>query len=505
MKVAITIVTGAIIGYITNWLAIKMLFRPYEEKRIFGIKVPFTPGLIPKEKTRIAKSVGEAIGNHLLTKETMVESLCSEKINKKLKDWVFNKVDNLNNSQSTVGELLEKISGGNLEKINAYLNKNLTEYILTSIKSEKSKQTIVKYIESYIEENLNKDPKVLTESSTYNNLTEKLEYILLEYKDTGKIQEKLNNTIISEINNLQNTSKKLKEVIPESAISNLKVYMYNKRDEICDSIKDMVNSEKSQMKIKSVISDAIDKNVSPMISMFLNKDSLNEKAMDTFNNFINQEENKNQVIMLIGEILDKILEKNIGDILSNSSEQGKEETAKSIGNLISDKLITKDNIKYLQNTIKDKINCNNNLRDIIINLNETYNKDLNKIINKKLEEFLEGEFFCGKLQCIVESIVNHIFNKKLKDLFCNHKENVSKYSYVIVKNLYNRFIENEAESVIETLDISTITEDKINSFDVAFAEKIILEIASKELSAITWLGALLGGIMGLISALISSL
>ena len=50
MKLIIPIIVGAIIGYFTNWLAIKMLFRPHYEKKIFGIKIPFTPGLIPKEK-----------------------------------------------------------------------------------------------------------------------------------------------------------------------------------------------------------------------------------------------------------------------------------------------------------------------------------------------------------------------------------------------------------------------------------------------------------------------
>ncbi len=50
MKFLIASIIGGIIGYLTNWIAIKMLFRPYEEKRIFGMKVPFTPGLIPKEK-----------------------------------------------------------------------------------------------------------------------------------------------------------------------------------------------------------------------------------------------------------------------------------------------------------------------------------------------------------------------------------------------------------------------------------------------------------------------
>ena len=69
MKYIIPMIVGSIIGYITNWLAIKMLFRPHEEKRILGIRLPFTPGMIPKERGRIAKSVGDTVEDYLLTPE----------------------------------------------------------------------------------------------------------------------------------------------------------------------------------------------------------------------------------------------------------------------------------------------------------------------------------------------------------------------------------------------------------------------------------------------------
>ena len=45
-------VIGGLIGYCTNFLAIRMLFRPREEKRIGNFKVPFTPGVIPRRKDR---------------------------------------------------------------------------------------------------------------------------------------------------------------------------------------------------------------------------------------------------------------------------------------------------------------------------------------------------------------------------------------------------------------------------------------------------------------------
>ena len=48
---------GGVIGYITNDVAIRMLFRPHQPKYLFGIHIPFTPGIIPKERFRIAQAV----------------------------------------------------------------------------------------------------------------------------------------------------------------------------------------------------------------------------------------------------------------------------------------------------------------------------------------------------------------------------------------------------------------------------------------------------------------
>jgi uncharacterized membrane protein YheB (UPF0754 family) len=58
---------GALIGWVTNTIAIWMLFHPYEEKRIWRIKIPFTPGLIPARIERLAQEVSGAIRDHFLS------------------------------------------------------------------------------------------------------------------------------------------------------------------------------------------------------------------------------------------------------------------------------------------------------------------------------------------------------------------------------------------------------------------------------------------------------
>lgn len=62
---------GAIIGYFTNDLAIKMLFRPYRAYYFAGRKLPFTPGVIPRNQERLAKRVSDTIMGSLLTPEEL--------------------------------------------------------------------------------------------------------------------------------------------------------------------------------------------------------------------------------------------------------------------------------------------------------------------------------------------------------------------------------------------------------------------------------------------------
>ena len=71
-------ISGGIIGYFTNWFAIKMMFRPHQPKYLFGMKIPLTPGLIPKERGRIAEAIGCSISENLMNKEVLEKNLLSD-------------------------------------------------------------------------------------------------------------------------------------------------------------------------------------------------------------------------------------------------------------------------------------------------------------------------------------------------------------------------------------------------------------------------------------------
>ena len=61
-------------GYGAAWLAVRMLFRPRRSVKIFGLTI-FPQGMIPRHKSRMAKAIGKAVGQELVSQETVLEEL----------------------------------------------------------------------------------------------------------------------------------------------------------------------------------------------------------------------------------------------------------------------------------------------------------------------------------------------------------------------------------------------------------------------------------------------
>jgi uncharacterized membrane protein YheB (UPF0754 family) len=82
---------SAFIGWITNFLAIKMLFNPKEVKNILGLKVQ---GIFPKRQKAFAEKLGALVANELLSLDDIQQKIGSESNQALMMETVSSKVDN---------------------------------------------------------------------------------------------------------------------------------------------------------------------------------------------------------------------------------------------------------------------------------------------------------------------------------------------------------------------------------------------------------------------------
>lgn len=128
------IIIGAIIGGITNLLAIKMLFRPYNAKYLGKWKIPFTPGLIPKRRDELAKQLGMLVVNHLVTPDTLRNKLKTEKIEHEMKLFLDAQLMKMIKRDFTVIEIAHTFGADihqwNVEKhVDRWINKSFRNYL----------------------------------------------------------------------------------------------------------------------------------------------------------------------------------------------------------------------------------------------------------------------------------------------------------------------------------------------------------------------------------------
>jgi uncharacterized membrane protein YheB (UPF0754 family) len=82
------IVVATIHGYGAAWLAIWMLFHPYQSVKLFGITV-WPQGMIPRHREKLAQSIGNAVGNELVSQQTVFDALFETSFfQRKVEDFV---------------------------------------------------------------------------------------------------------------------------------------------------------------------------------------------------------------------------------------------------------------------------------------------------------------------------------------------------------------------------------------------------------------------------------
>lgn len=85
IRLIVLILIGGMIGYFTNKLAIKMLFRPVNPVKFLGLTIQ---GVFPRRKDKIAKSLAEIIERDLLSQDVLMDELLNEENKASIKEMI---------------------------------------------------------------------------------------------------------------------------------------------------------------------------------------------------------------------------------------------------------------------------------------------------------------------------------------------------------------------------------------------------------------------------------
>ncbi|AEA33459.1 DUF445 family protein [Hippea maritima] len=263
---------GAFIGYSTNYVAIKMLFHPKKPYYLGRFRVPFTPGLIPKQKDKLVEKISDVVAQKVINKKELTRFIYSknnrgflyqytqqifdEVLSKKLSSvgLPYNKVENY--IFQLLDEKADKIVRQKIDEID--LNIDYLAYNALGL-VDKSK-TIAEYLKDDTIKRINQTLELVTsqflanlsdeldDRKTKELIRKKLSEALEEYAEDSNI---LTASFVSMIAPLIEENDRVVDTI----VDKLKAFMSDKqiKNKICNGIKQAVKNELLSLKLDELL------------------------------------------------------------------------------------------------------------------------------------------------------------------------------------------------------------------------------------------------------------
>lgn len=461
-------IMGALVGYGTNWLAIKMVFRPYEEKQIFGFRVPFTPGVMAKERYAFSKKLGDTLSENVITDEELTKHL--QKID--LEQMVRNIIGNID-ANSTISMFI------NDEKTVQAFQSEVKNFIISSATDE-SIERLSEAIVSAIKSGLSSEN--LSEVFAKNELAKTIK----GFKNNDELFRLTNNIISNFYRDEELLSTPIRELLGEGVTIKIAASVNQNIDAIRVGLLQFVTSENFDFidaKVESLIASSIE-NI-PLAGMFggagLAKSITPVLKANTIE-YLQNEENNAEIAEFIYEFLDGRLDSEAGKIAEIFSQEIAFTATQKIIVGICNTLA--DNIENIQNNVDTS-----KLFESII---ATLNDKIEIIVFNIIKSFLSDD---KKLDELSNIVTDRILNYK----FGAFASNMGDGAISVIAEMIGRVFNDNVSTILRSINISEIVENKVNSFEMAETERLVVDIMNKELKMITSLGGVLGFVIGCVS------
>lgn len=438
----VTPLMGAVIGYFTNWLAIKMLFRPHAEKRLFGVRLPFTPGLIPKERYKLSKKVGEALYKNVLTEDELAKAISSPEVVSKME----NALDNI------IADLKAGKYDGQMKKAAAFLS----EKAVSILKSPESLS-------------------ILSLDKVYGKLKNFAVTKGAEYLSGGEFSERLTGYLKSVIEKQEGNEAKLEELLPERLVSGIKRVLAEKTPEAVLFVKTLPDKFSDiDEKLQGLVFKVAQDNFGSFLGIFISYDKIYGKIKASLFDYLDEPANQQFIAEKMTDFFDGLLRREVGGLVKLLPEETRAELAGKIAGAVGN-AASGEALGGIFGLLESKLG-DVNVYNFISGLIPDFESAVENLIFSAMRGVLDG--LSGEREALFKETA------------------VKAVKYVTSKG---------GAFVAASVEIDKIVENKINDFTVEEAENIIIPIVDRELKAITYLGGLLGLVIGFVPAILNAL
>ena len=512
VQVALLIIVATGHGYAAAWLAVRMLFRPRKPVKLFGITI-FPQGMIPRHRERLAEAIGKAVGEELVSQETILEELFGKEfLQRKIQSVVDSYTEELlsQNYPSLIETLPANIREPALDAI-ASLQLLIAKHIEEVLQSEETFTTIHGFVERRVDKFLSQRISEVVDDENFNKILNFLETRIHSIVKEPAFEHKIADFISRRVDDLAHTETPLNQMFTDEAINLLKEKASGQIEPIVHQLAELATAERTRNQISSLIKHEVHNYYEQLPffkKMFVSRENLLKEVDDLVNESLPKRveetlrgdyfavEAQNFIGTAIDNALERPLPELLGKIAPEQLDNFKQQITKGVLRLLQGEEMMKQISAYLTDTL-EKLRPHS-IDALLQTLHSDSEEKLKNMLSKGLLAILSRQETSKIINSFLHNQIERFLSAPIGKL-SNHisEEKVRSAGKSLTETIISAAKEKLPEAIRE-FNVGGVVREKINNYPAEKLEGLVLSVAKEHLRIIEFFGFFFGLLIGII-------
>ena len=497
-------------GFGAAWLAIWMLFHPYKPVKLLGLTI-WPQGMIPRHREKLAQSIGNAVGNELVSQQTVFDALFETSFFQlRVQDFVGSYTNELlaRVYPSFLDALPSQARAPILDTISA-LQYRLAEYIASMLKSEETAQAIERFIDHQVDELVERRFGDMVSSETLDQVMSFLQQRLQKFISEESLERKLRDFVSGRLDDLSTSNATLSETFTPDTIQFIKERIDQQVPPIVHHLADIATSQTTRKQIGSLIKLEVDQyyeQLSLIKKIFISRERIHREVDDLVNKTLPNRieeylrgpafEQEAQAFLnsTIDNVMDRPLNELIGQFDSVKFDELKDQVTRRLLELVRSEGLSASVANYFTDAI-DRLRPQT-LGSVMQQLDPQSIEQAKNFLTRSIFNLLSRDDTARTVNAVLSSQIERLLISPIGRLGDHVSEtSMQRASSALVERITFAARERLPGAIAE-FDVGGLVRKKVSDYPIEKLEALVLSVAQQHLKTIELFGAIIGFFIG---------
>ena len=487
-----------------------MLFHPYKAVKWFGVTV-WPQGMIPRHREKLAQSIGNAVGNELVSQQTVFDALFETSFfERKVEDFVGSYTQDLLGRvyPSFIDALPSQARAPVLDTISA-LQYRLAEYITDMLRSEETAEAIGRFVDKQVNELAERRVGDVVTPRSLDQARDFVEARLQRLISTEGFEKTVRDFVSGRLDDLAHSNATLAETFTPETIAFIKERVDQQVPPIVHHLADIATSQTTRKQIGTLIKHEVDdyyEQLSLFKKIFISRERIHREVDDLVNktlpkrveDYLRGEAFEQEAEAFLNATIDNVmarpLDELVGQIDSIKFEELKSQVANRLIEILHSELLFTSISIHFTDAI-DRL-FPQTIGSVMQQIDPRSLDQTKRFLMRGLLNLIAHEQTARTINAILSSQVERLLIAPIGRLGDHVSQNaMQRASSALVERITLAARERLPVAIAE-FDVGGLVRKKVSDYPIEKLEELVLSVAQHHLKTIELFGAIIGFFIG---------